>query len=272
MDRDQIRQHWTNWASTYGGDLRATTKTWTPKVLEVDALSRRLQSLGGTDLSILEVGCGNGINCIELAKLHPKSRFDGVDFVPEMVTAASENSQKSGIGDRLRFLVGDVLALDKVAGLRDTYDVVFTDRCLINLNAVSLQEQAITALSRKVRVGGHLFMIENSLATYQDQNRCREMLGLKPRTPAAFNLFFDEARIRPHIAAIGLNLVDVEDFISLHDLVLYALVPAVNGGELDYNHPLVHAAMTLSKEMSAAKPGAFGAFGQNRLYVCHKPS
>ena len=114
-------------------------------------------------------------------------------------------------------------------------------------------------------------MIENSFATYQEQNHCRELLGLKPRTPAAFNLFFDESRIRPHIAAIGLNLVDVEDFISLHDLVLYALVPAINGGEVDYEHPLVHAATVLSKEMSGTKPGAFGTFGQNRLYVCRKP-
>jgi len=271
MDRDQIRQHWTNWANTYGGDLRATTKAWTPKVLELDALSRRIRSVGGNRPSILEVGCGNGINCIELAKLYPESRFDGVDFIPEMVDAAAENSQKSGIEDRVRFFVGDVLALEKVSRLESTYDIVFTDRCLINLNTVALQEQAITALSSKVRSGGYLFMIENSFATYQEQNHCRELLGLKPRTPAAFNLFFDESRIRPHIAAIGLNLVDVEDFISLHDLVLYALVPAINGGEVDYEHPLVHAATVLSKEMSGTKPGAFGTFGQNRLYVCRKP-
>jgi SAM-dependent methyltransferase len=273
MNRDEIRQHWTDWANTYGGDLRATTKAWTPKLLELDALARRIRLVAGSAsaVSILEVGCGNGINCIELAKLIPGSRFDGVDLIPEMVNAATENSQKGGWGDRLRFFTGDAVAIQQVGGLEDIYDIVFTDRCLINLNTIALQKQGIAALAAKVRPGGYLLMIENSLATYEEQNRCRQMLGLKPRTPAAFNLFFEEIPIRQHIAAIGLDLVDVEDFISLHDLLLYVLIPAVNGGEVDYDHPLVHAAMILNKEMSSIKPGAFGTFGQNRLFVCHKP-
>lgn len=273
MNRDEIRQHWTNWANTYGGDLRATTKAWTPKVLELDALARRIRSISGdtSTACVLEFGCGNGINCIELAKLVPGLRFDGVDLIPEMVNSAKENSRRGGVEDRVRFFGGDVVAIDQVAGLEDAYDIVLTDRCLINLNTVALQKQGIAALAGKVRPGGYLLMIENSLTTYGEQNRCREILGLEARTPAAFNLFFDETEIRQHIAAIGLDLVDVEDFISLHDLMLYVLVPAINGGQVDYDHPLVHAAMKLNKEISSVRPSAFGAFGQNRLFVCYKP-
>ena len=110
-------------------------------------------------------------------------------------------------------------------------------------------------------------MIENSQATYDDQNRYREMLGLPPRTPAAFNLFLDEKNILAHLPTAGLELVDIEDFISLHDLMLYVLVPAITDGTVDYEHPLVEAATKLSVAVSATTPSAFGAAGQNRLYT-----
>lgn len=272
MDSHEILQHWTNWATKYGANLRATTKTWTAKALELGALSRRLHSVlaDNAGAHVLEMGCGNGVNCVELAKQFPRVRFDGVDFVSEMVGAAIQNSRNCGVLEQVRFFVGDAAGVGSLVGLEPTYDVVFTDRCLINLNTVALQKQAITALVSKVRLGGYLLMIENSMTSYCEQNRCRSALGLSPRTPAAYNLFFDEAEIRPHIASSGLELIDVEDFSSLHDLILYVLVPAINGDVVDYDHPLVQAATTLSNEFSASLTGTFGSFGQNRLFVCQR--
>jgi SAM-dependent methyltransferase len=272
MDREAIRTHWTNWASSYGADLRATTKTWTAKAVELDALTRRFTTLlkHKPDANILEVGCGNGVNCVHLAKAFGQARFDGVDFIDEMIAAAADNARSGDVSGRTRFFVGDILKLSAISTLSDAYDIVFTDRCLINLNTVDLQKEGISALAKRLRPGGHLVMIENSTTTHGAQNRCREMLGLTPRKPAEFNLFFDEDKIRPHIAAAGLELIDVEDFGSLHDLALYVLAPATNGGKLDYEHPLVQAATKLSLEMSAEKESPFGAFGQNRMFVCRK--
>jgi hypothetical protein len=96
------------------------------------------------------------------------------------------------------------------------------------------------------------------------------LLDLPARTPAAFNLFFDETRILPHLKMLGFE-VEIEDFISLHDLMLYVLVPAINGGTVDYDHPLVHAATRLNVAVSAEISSAFGAFGQGRMFVCRKP-
>jgi SAM-dependent methyltransferase len=272
MDSRDIRRHWTNWASTYGSALRATTKTWTAKALEIDALSRRLRSVVGDSGSgrVLEMGCGNGINCVELAKVFSNLSFDGVDFVPEMVTAAVDNARTAEVHDRVRFFVGDAVGANDLADLQPSYDVVFTDRCLINLNAIELQKQAISVLASKVKPGGYLLMIENSSTSYAKQNRCREAIGLAARKPADFNLFFDEDEILPHVTAAGLDLVDVEDFSSLHDLMLYVLVPVINGGAVDYDHPLVQAATTLSREIAADAANTFGSYGQNRLFVCRR--
>ena len=128
MDREQIREHWKNWATTYGSDLRATTKSRTAKALELDALERRFCAiLERTSVEhVLEVGCGNGINCVELAKRFSTMRFDGVDLIPEMVAAAAENSSANEVAHRTRFAVGDALNVGDLDILRETYDVVFT--------------------------------------------------------------------------------------------------------------------------------------------------
>lgn len=272
MEPQEIREHWTRWAISYGADIRATTRTWTAKALEIDALQRRLRSIVSdcTDVSVLEMGCGNGLNCVEMAKIFSGIQFDGVDYISEMVTAAMENGRKNNVHERLRFFVGNVIAVGDIPGLRATYDVVFTVRCLINLNTIELQKRAISALSTKLKPGGHLLMIENSMTSYEQQNHCRMALGLPPRRPAGFNLFFDEAEIRPHLTSIGLELRDIEDFSSLHDLMLYVLAPAINGGSVDYDHPLVHAVTKLSSYLSSHMPTSFGSFGQNRMFVCRK--
>jgi SAM-dependent methyltransferase len=271
MDRADIRDHWKSWAQAHGTHFKATTRGRTAKLLELDALRRRLELLfGDNPFSALEVGCGNGINCIEMARAFAGANLDGVDYVPEMVDAAQESARSAAVQDRTRFFVGDVTRLRDLAELHGTYDAVITDRCLINLNTAELQGRAIGDLAQKLARGGTLLMIENSLYTYGRQNAAREAVGLEPRTPAEFNRFFSEEEMAAHIAEASLKLVEIEDFSSLHDLVLYALVPSINGGEVDYEHPLVAAAAEISSGFSAGERSAFGAFGQNRLYVCRK--
>lgn len=271
LNLEDIRSHWKDWAEKYGKELRATTKTSTVKTIEVDALARAIRSIEkerGSDLRILEMGCGNGQNCLSLSHLFPKMSFTGVDFIPEMVDAANSLKKEREVPDeKLTFMEGNVLDL----GLpQSSFDVIFTDRCLINLNTDSLQQKAIKSLSDRLKDGGYLLMIENSQQTYDDQNKARELVGLAPRTPAEFNHFFDEKTLLPYIASIGLDLCDVEDFISIHDLVLYVLVPMLNGGVIDYEHPIVEAATKLNIALSSIRPDGLGKFGQNRLFKCRK--
>ena len=113
-------------------------------------------------------------------------------------------------------------------------------------------------------------MIENSTSTHGKQNDAREILGLDRRPVSEFNRFFSEEEMRSHIANAKLELVEIEDFGSLHDLVLYALLPAANGGTVDYDNQIVHAAARLSIALSATGENRFGDFGQNRLYVARR--
>ena len=87
-----------------------------------------------------------------------------------------------------------------------------------------------------------------------------------------FNRFFTDDEMQRHIAAAGLELVEIEDFSGLHDLILYAIVAAEKGGAVDYDHPLVAAATQVSVELAATGMNDFGPYGQNRLYVARRPS
>lgn len=272
MQLDDIRAHWQSWAHKYGTDLRATTKGTTAKIMEIDALTRAMREIAqerGDSLNILEAGCGNGKNCLSLLDVLEHAHFTGFDFIPEMIDAANavrlELPRNSA--DRLKFQTGDVLAMDFPVA---SYDVVFTDRCLINLNTDELQQRAVASLAQLVKPGGYLLMIENSQATYSRQNLARQAVGLPPRTPDAFNRFIDENSLIPFLPNAGLELLVIEDFISLHDLALYILVPMLNGGKVDYAHPVVAAATQLNTALSAVAPNSIGAWGQNRLYKCRR--
>jgi SAM-dependent methyltransferase len=271
MDLQGIKQYWQNSAREYGTSLQATTRTSSAKAMELDALSRTfidIQRCLGEALTILEVGCGNGQNCLHLVDGHPKAAFTAIDFIEEMIEAANSIKVEKQIPDeRLIFQVGNVLDLSLPSLF---YDIVFTVRCLINLNTDALQQNAIAALVKHIKPGGYLLMIENSQQTYAAQNQARRAIGLPERTPAEFNHFFNEETLLPFLPSIGLEVIDIEDFISLHDLVLYVLVPMINGGKVDYDHPLVKAATTLNQALSTIEKSALGAFGQNRLYKCRK--
>jgi len=271
LDLDGIRRHWQGWAKEYGASLRATTKASTAKAMELEALSRAITEIERTresGLVILEAGCGNGHNCLSLTEKHPRASFTGIDFIEDMIKAADSVKKERAIPDeRVMFRVGNVLNL---ALPYATFDVVFTDRCLINLNTGLLQQKAIASLAQLLKPNGYLLMIENSQQTYNAQNRLRELAGLAKRTPAEFNHFFDEELLLPFLASVGLKVLDIEDFISLHDIVLYILVPMINGGKVDYDHPLVEAATKLNIALSSLTPGGTGRYGQNRLYKCRK--
>jgi 4-aminobutyrate aminotransferase-like enzyme len=45
MDHERIKEHWRNWAATFGTGLNATTRTGTAKAMEIDALTPGMASV-----------------------------------------------------------------------------------------------------------------------------------------------------------------------------------------------------------------------------------
>lgn len=265
MELKDIKVHWEDWAKTYSTNLRATTKTSTIKQLEIAAAIRAIRATTEHPGRILEVGCGNGYNCLSIAKEFGDAHVDGVDLIDDMIGAANQLlAEAGGLDHRVRFFQGDILELSATP-VHDRYDIVFTDRCVINLPNDELQVRAIKALWEYVAPGGALIMIENSQQTHRQQNDCRQMVGLDRRTIYEFNHFFDDDIIIPLLESLG-ELAPIDDFGALHDLLLYVLSPAAGNGKHDYDDPLVAVATQLSLALHEQGTFNFGSFGQNRLY------
>lgn len=272
MDLDKIKNHWQKWAKEFETDLRATTKTPTIKRLEIAAIYRAIQKthfFGMKDIDVLEAGSGNGHNCFALSELLPNFNFTGIDYAPEMIKNAKKYQDKTiPKFSRITFKVSDALKLETETKIKNQFHIVFTDRCIINLNKPELQIKALKQLSKKVRKGGYLIILENFIQSYSRQNDFRRLVGLPRRTPAKFNLFIDENTFLSYMKK-SMKLVGIDDFGSLHDIVLYVLIPMINHGAMDYGHPLVNAATELSLSISEKYDNPFGSFGQNRLFLFH---
>ena len=276
------RAHWDDWASAYGADLRATTKCHSIKRLELDAISRRLDALGGSQ-TLLEVGCGNGFNGLALVSRHEDLRYMGLDFSPEMVGHAVEAVATArpaaprmavGVGDGRSLAAPLMIDAEGPAHVGaewedllpvESVDVVLTNRMLINLASAQEQLETMRRIKSVLRPGGVFLMLENSVQTHARLNSVREALGLPARPAAEFNIFIDEPSvIKPFEADMALR--DVEDFGAVHDLLLYAVEPTLGDGEVHYDSPLLttvtDALVTLGRVAGQHLP-----FGQNRLWV-----
>lgn len=272
MQLQDIKLHWQNWASSFGKDLRATTKGRTAKMIECAAIGRtvsRAREALGRPLGILEVGCGNGFNCSWVATNFPDTTVTGVDYIPEMIEAARKRQADDGIpAQRLSYAVDDALTLANVGG---TYDIVFTNRCLINLNTLDLQRQALHRLCEKVAPGGYVMLIENSAEARARQDALRQAVGLPTRPIDTFNTFIHDGDIEKVLTERGFAIDECQTISSLHDLVLYVLLPMINGGTVDYEHPIIEAAARLNIEISSTLKDSLEPLGQNRNVVARRP-
>lgn len=274
MDMQQIRDHWNNLAQKYSLDLKSTTKTPTIKQLEIHALARAIRTFfpdAAPRRAVLEVGCGNGHNIFGLWKEFGSHHFTGLDYSPQMIWSAQKLREAHPAAD-LHFGVADILSLQMEPLDPTHYDVVFTDRCIINLNNWEAQMTGLYNCADRVKSGGLLLIVENFAGSYRNQNRLRESAGLRARTPDPYNCFIEEAEFLSFATGeLGLIHAITDDFGSLHDILLYVLIPAVNQGEVDYDHPIMEAVTTLLTRLPDDFANQFGSFGQNRLYVFRKP-
>jgi SAM-dependent methyltransferase len=274
MEMQQIREHWDNLARKYSLDLKSTTKTPTIKQLEIHALARAIRTSfldTSAKLTVLEVGCGNGHNIFGLWKHFASHHFTGLDYSPQMIESANNIREAYPEAD-MHFGVADILTLQMDSLNPVNYDVVFTDRCIINLNTWEGQQIGLRNCADRVKSGGVLIVIENFTGSYSNQNLLRESAGLVERTPDPYNRFIHETEFQSFlIDELGMNHEVTDDFGSLHDVLLYVLIPAVNKGKVDYGHPIMEAVTTLLTNLPDDFQNLFGPFGQNRLYVFRKP-
>ena len=148
---------------------------------------------------------------------------------------------------------------------------VITNRMLINLNSWTLQQEALRNIVELLTPNGSLIIIENFVNSYVNQNKLRELIGLPSRSPDSYNKFLDENLFEKFVTEeLGLKILKIDNFASLHDILLYVLLPHINSGTTPYDHPLMNSVTELLVNLPNERSGDFGNFGQNNLYVLRR--
>ena len=268
MELKKIEEHWTKSADTFGKDIRATDRSRTKKDLETNAIIRAIKKAGfnlDEKFSILEAGCGTGHNCVAIAREFRAARIIGFDYIPAMIDNANLLLEENKL-QNVEYKIADLLDKNHT-NLKEKYDVIFTNRCLINLNNDTLQQDALKILKNLLGANGNLILVENPKQQFNIQNSLRKTMDLEAREIPEFNHFLDEEQIVDTCKSLGLSLVYTETFASLHDLFLYVLLPKISSDKIDYDHPLLEHIVKLSQSVSDNIHNPFGEFGQNKLYL-----
>ncbi len=107
---------------------------------------------------VLDIGCGIGIGPAYVARTCDCSVV-GVDISAEMIDWARRRAREEGVGDRVTFVVGDVLALPFED---ERFDVVISESVLA---FVVDKKQAIAEMVRVTKPGGYVGLNEGFLLT-----------------------------------------------------------------------------------------------------------
>lgn len=252
-----IKQFWNDQAKKNTGSSLATS----PDTIAFEMELEQMKQIIPAGSRVLDVGCGNGIKGIELAK---EIEFDyyGMDYSAEMIRQAKQLSGRSAglLKGRVHFFEGDVL--DKNCLQNGPFDIVMSDRCLINLKTMENQVLAVRHIHSVLKKNGIYFMFENSVQSLENLNRVRRNFSLPDIKVRWHNFYIDEHRLFPEIRDL-FSLTETVSFASTYYLVSRTLNALLTppGQEVNY--------MSEINKLSARLP-ALGDFSPLKLFILKK--
>lgn len=238
MEESRVDKHafWNQraWNGEYAG-----TNDLLIKRLELAELGKQISS----GLRILEVGCGNGESAMHFASLFDV-RIDAIDFSEGMISAANSVLEKSPeLMDRVKFSVADI----KTYSTDSRYDLIYSQRSLINLDTWQEQKDAIEKILGWLAPRGRFLMCENSSDGLAKINSYRVALGLPAIDPPWHNRYFVEKEIE-QVCVPNCRLEVVDSFSSTYyflSRIINAALAKQAGEEPKYESPINLMALQL---------------------------
>ena len=134
---------------------------------------------------ILDAGCGEGEGTL-VYSVNPANTVHAVDFSGTRLDMARKRlaGAKNVIFEQVDFLKDTVR--------HNTYDIVISQRMLINIIDWELQKRIIRNLMNSLKLGGRLLMLEGSMKGVRELNEVRAAFDLKPIPVKWHNLFFED--------------------------------------------------------------------------------
>lgn len=213
----QIQQHYRGESIKHGLSGTSTIQDPKTRYLEMNAIFSYIKN----GQKILEVGCGNGYAAREIVQKF-RVTLDAIDFSPDLINLAQKQKIVRPKG-KVRFLKRDILQIN----YRDTFDLIFTERCLQNLTSWEDQKTALTNIVLALKPNGVLIMLESFWTGLNKLNQARSELDLPEIKAPWHNLLFDEAKTIKFMARLGAKYIDQNPFLSGYYFGSRIILPAI---------------------------------------------
>jgi SAM-dependent methyltransferase len=221
---------------------------------EIELISKRIQEYS----RILDAGCGEGEGTLAYSSI-PGVRVHGVDFSEMRLRKAAERlSERPNVTLQQVDLLGEY-------PLDTDYDIVVTQRCLINLTEWQLQSRALLYLMSRLGPTGKLLMLEGSRQGVDSLNQFRALWGLEPLPVQWHNLFFDDEVLVTFMEDHGFRLLE-EDGLGAYFLLTRGVRPNLDE-ELNWD---CNFNMVASRQEMADMLGFGSRFSRLKLWVFGK--
>lgn len=214
MNKNEVNAHYKLQAKKFGTSGRSTINDQNVRDLEIKCLLNYLPHNG----HVLEVGGGNGYTAKEIVANNDID-LKVIDFCEDQIKAAKEQL----LPRKIDFEVGDVLNLQFTD---NTFDAVYTERCLINLTSWEDQKQAISEIHRALKTGGLFIMMEAFTDGLDVMNNVRNEFGLNSIPQPSYDIFFEKAKLFEFVNGKFAILQD-DNFLSTYyfgSRILYPLL------------------------------------------------
>jgi ubiquinone/menaquinone biosynthesis C-methylase UbiE len=258
---NDIKNFWEERVKSRIANPRATTNDYWFRILEIKEIKKALNKIK-KKTNVLDIGCGDGFSTISICKKFPKCNFVGGDYSKNMIASANTLLKKEKI--KIQNIKFKVLNLLELSSLNKKFDVVITDRCLINLPNKTLQKKAIRGIWQVLNKNGYYIMVENFIEGHEKINKIRKRIGLPKISINWYNFFLDEGFLNKNICS-HFDIIDRKNISSLYYLItkaVYSKICQIDNREPDYDHPIYKIVTNLDE--------LIGNYGPVNLLVLRK--
>jgi SAM-dependent methyltransferase len=168
---------------------------------------------------LLDAGCGEGEGTLAYSSL-PGVVVHGADFSRTRLDKAAKTLE-----GRANVVLRQVDLLEPHS-LDSDYDIVVTQRFMINLTRWDLQQRVLLGLMAMLKPGGNLLMLEGSKQGVDSLNEVRLAFGLDPIPVRWHNLFFDDTNLIEFMQQHNYKLMD-QDGLGAYFLLTRGVRPAL---------------------------------------------
>jgi SAM-dependent methyltransferase len=252
-DLAAIREHW-NERATLGAT--AGTQDLMLQQLEQRAILDACKDIPEPCVG-LEIGCGTGDTARLLVRTYPRLDLLAVDNARGMLLEASKAPFPAA---RLRFRLFDALALPQ-----GRFDLIVTQRMLINLPTWELQKRTLDAIAERLAPGGRYVMCEHAQGGLDAINETRTQLGLPVIQAPWHNRYIRHQELAD---VRGMALIETRCFSAEYyflSRIVNAKLAQDRGETPRYDDPLNALARELPQGMMA------GRYAQGRVWIWKKP-